>query len=76
MLVFLHEFMFSLILMLIGLIDSFTSMKQKAKPLHIISDHDVADCGGGKVMDVNVGGIIGGTCIHCFYFCVIKQFVK
>lgn len=51
-------------------------MKQKAKPLHIISDHDVADCGCGKVMDVNVGGIIGGTCIHCFYFYIIKQYFK
>jgi len=60
--------------MLIGLIDSFTSMTQKAKPLHIISDRDVADCGGGKVMDVNVRGIIGGTSICYFYY--IKQFVK
>ncbi|WP_141402820.1 hypothetical protein [Kosakonia sacchari] len=51
-------------------------MKQKAKPLHIISDRDVADCGGGQVMDVKVGGIIGGTCIYCFYFYYIKQFVK
>lgn len=52
MLVFLHEFMFSLILMLIGLIDSFTTMKQEAKPLYIISDRDVAECGGGVSIPV------------------------